>query len=177
MTLKILKTKIKKSDNDIKNSHEFFDEGYDEQKFEDELKEDFFKQLDLIKTKDEYVEPTVQDTEIIEKETKKEDNEFLELATKFNEVNIAATEQKKHDHFDRLIYDIFDNKPILDASPKIEDIFINDDCLFDESDEQETKDISNDIINNTNTNEVLLEDLPEPKFVVQDKSIKKCLTK
>ena len=53
MTLKILKTKIKKSDNDIKNSHEFFDEGYDEQKFEDELKEDFFKQLDLIKIKDE----------------------------------------------------------------------------------------------------------------------------
>ena len=68
--------------------------------FEAELKEDFFKQLDLIKTKDEYVEPTVQDTETIEKETKKEDNEFLELATKFNEVDTAATKQKKQDHFD-----------------------------------------------------------------------------
>ena len=43
----------------------------------------FFKQLDLIKTKNEYVELTAQDTETIEKETKKEDNKFLELAAKF----------------------------------------------------------------------------------------------
>ena len=55
----------------------------------------------------------------------------------------------------------------------IEDIFIDDDYLFDESDEQEAKDISNDIIYNTDTNEVLFEDLSEPKFVVQNKSIKK----
>ena len=54
---------------------------------------------------------------------------------------------------------------------------IDDDYLFDESDEQETKDISNDLINNTDTNEILFEDLPEAKFVVLDKSIKKCLTK
>ena len=135
LTLSNLKRKIdqdKKSANDVKNSHEFFDEGYDEQKFEDELKEDFFKQLDLIKAKDEYVEPTVQDAETIEKETKKEDNEFLKLATKFNEVNTAAAEQKKQDHFDELIDDIFDNKPIFDAGPKIEDIFINDDYIFGE---------------------------------------------
>ena len=111
------------------------------------------------------------------KKQKKEDNEFLELATKFNEVDTAATEQKKQDHLDELIDDIFDNKPIFDVSPKIEDIFIDDDYLFDESDEQGTKDISNDIINNTDTNEVLFEGLREPKFVVQDKSIKKCLTK
>ena len=68
----------KKSANDIKNSYEFFDEGDNKQKFEDELKEDLFKQLDLIETKDEYVEPTVLDLETIEKETKKEDNKFLE---------------------------------------------------------------------------------------------------
>ena len=65
---------IKESANGIKNSHEFFDEGDDEQKFEDELKQNFFKQLDLIRTKDEYVEPTVQDAETVEKETEKEDN-------------------------------------------------------------------------------------------------------
>ena len=54
LTLSNLKRKRdqdKKSANDIKNSHEFFDEGGDEQKIEDELKEDFFKQLDLIKQK------------------------------------------------------------------------------------------------------------------------------
>ena len=45
LTLSNLKKKTdqdKKSVNDIKNSHEFFDEGSDDQKFEDELKEDFF---------------------------------------------------------------------------------------------------------------------------------------
>ena len=47
----------------------------------------------------------------------------------------------------------------------IEDIFIDDDYLFDESDEQEAKDISNDIINNIDTNEVLFEDLSEPKLL------------
>ena len=54
LTLSNLKRKRyqdKKSANDIKNSHEFFDEGDDEQKIEDELKEDFFKKLDLIKQK------------------------------------------------------------------------------------------------------------------------------
>ena len=45
--------------------------------------------------------------------------------------------------------------------------------MFDDSDEQQANGISNGIINNTDTNEVLSEDLPEPKFVVQDKSIKK----
>ena len=49
----------------------FFDEGDDEQIFEDELKEDFFKQLDLIITEVQYVEPTVQDTKTTERETKK----------------------------------------------------------------------------------------------------------
>ena len=71
MTLSNLKRKRyqdKKSTNDIKNSHEFFDKGDDEQKFEVELKEDFFRQLDLIKTKHEYVKLTVQDAETIKKE-------------------------------------------------------------------------------------------------------------
>ena len=84
---------------------------------------------------------------------------------------------KRQDHFDKLIDDIFDNKPIFDASPKIKDVFIGDDHLFDKSDEQETKDIPNSIINNTHTNEVLFEDLPEPKLVVQNKISKKMSNK
>ena len=51
-------------------------------------------------------------------------------------------------------------------------IIIDDDYLFNEFNEQEAKDISSDIINNIDTNEVLFEDLPELKFNVQDKSIK-----
>ena len=74
---------------------------------------------------------------------------------------LQVQNMKRQDHFDKLIDDIFDNNG----------------HLFDKSDEQETKDIPNNIINNTHTNEVLFEDLPEPKLVVQNKSIKKCLTK
>ena len=44
-----------------------------------------------MKTKDEYVEPTAQNAETIEKETKKGGNGFLEPAT-----ISAATEQKKN---------------------------------------------------------------------------------
>ena len=106
------------------------------------------------------------DLETIEKETKKEDNEFLEQQQNLMRLILQLQNKKKQDNFDELIDDIFYNKPIFDASSKIEDVFIDDDYLFDESDEQETKDISNDIINNTDTNKVLFEDLPEPKFVV-----------
>ena len=41
-----------------------------------------------------YVEPQVQAAETIEKETKKEDDEFFGLDQKYNEIDIAATEQK-----------------------------------------------------------------------------------
>ena len=41
-----------------------------------------------------YIEPQVQDAETIEKETKKEDDEFFDLDQKDNEIDVAATEQK-----------------------------------------------------------------------------------
>ena len=47
--------------------------------------------------------------------------------------------------------------------------------MFDSLDEQEVKDISNDVTNNIDIdlNETLFDDLPKPEFVVKDKSIEK----
>ena len=74
------------------------------------------------------------DPETIEKETKKEDNEFLEQQQNLMRLILQLQNKKKQDHFDELIDDIFYNKPIFDSSSKIEDIFIDADCLFNESD-------------------------------------------
>ena len=54
-----------------------------------------FKPLAHKKTEHSYVEPQVQDTETIEIETKKEDDDFFDLEQKFNATDNAATEQKK----------------------------------------------------------------------------------
>ena len=53
------------------------------------------------------------------------------------------------------IIDLFvyleDEKPqVIDDDLKMRDIFINDDYLFDSSDEQEVKDISSDMLNGIN---------------------------
>ena len=47
--------------------------------------------------------------------------------------------------------------------------------MFDSLDEQEVKDISNDVTNDIDIdyNEVPFEDLPKPEFVVKNKSIEK----
>ena len=69
----------KKSNNDIKNSHDFFRKPGEDVEFKNELKKDLFKEFEHVKTDDAYNEPIVQDAEIIEKETKKRMMNFLNL--------------------------------------------------------------------------------------------------
>ena len=78
-----------------------------------------------MKTKDEYVEPTAQNAETIEKETKKGGNGFLEPAT----ISAATEQKKKQDHFDELIDGTFDNKPILKMYLS-KYIFKNKRCIY-----------------------------------------------
>ena len=63
--------------------------------FEEDLIDDFFQDLEHNKTEHLYVEPQVQDAVTIETETKNTNNKFFGLQQMFNEVNDAATEQKK----------------------------------------------------------------------------------
>ena len=72
-------------------------------------------------------------------------------------------------HIDELFDDLAgDNVPIFDDELKTEDIFIDDDYLFDSSDEQETKNIFDYVLNDIDQNDFLFEDLPKPEFVARD---------
>ena len=59
-------------------------------KFSEEVIDGLFKNLDK-KIEHPHVKLQVQDAETIERETKKENDEFANLYKKFNEVNDAAT--------------------------------------------------------------------------------------
>ena len=102
LNLKRKSEQDKKSSNNIKNSHEFFKKPGVDEEFENKIKEDLFEVLEHTKIDNPYVEPIVEDTETIEKETKKEDDDFIKTVIKFNEIHTAALEQKKQEHIDEL---------------------------------------------------------------------------
>ena len=102
LNLKRKSEQDKKSSNDIKNYHEFFKKSGVDEEFENKIKEDLFEVPEHTKIDNPYVEPTVEDTETIEKETKKEDDDFIKTVIKFNEIHTAALEQKKQEHIDEL---------------------------------------------------------------------------
>ena len=99
----------KKSNIKIKEEHGFF-EPPDE--FEEELVQGLFKNIEHKKIEHPYVEPQVQDAETIETETKKEDDKLFDIEKKCNEIDDAATEQKKQNTIIDLIDDVLDeNNP------------------------------------------------------------------
>ena len=63
--------------------------------FEEDPIGDLYKDLEHIKTEHPYVEPQVQDASTIETETRNTNDGLFGLQQMFNEVNDAATEQKK----------------------------------------------------------------------------------
>ena len=60
------------------------------------MEEDLYKDLEHKKIEESYVESQVQGAETIEKETKKDDKEFYDLALEYNKIDDTATEQKKY---------------------------------------------------------------------------------
>ena len=79
-----------------------------------------------------------QDAETIEKETKKEINDFINTTLKFNEIDMAATRAKEEDYYDKLFDDIADESDkalVIDDASQTEGI-IDDDYLFDSPDKQ-----------------------------------------
>ena len=103
---------------------------------------------------------------------KKKDDEFFKLALKFSEIDSAAIGQKRQENIIDLPGYLDDKSQVIDDGTKTEDIFIDDDYLFDSFHEQEIKDISNDVTNDTDIdqNEVLFR---KPEFVVKGKSLEK----
>ena len=122
----------------------------------------------------------VQDAETIEKETKNENDDFIKTVIKFNEIYTAALEQNKNKSTLMnylMTYLAGNNVSIFDDGLKIEDIFIDDDYLFDSSNEQETKNICDYVVNDIDQTNFLFEDLPKPEFVARDKHLEKLSTK
>ena len=128
----------KESSLDIIKSHDFFEEPTKSEKFKEELEEDLYKDLEHKKIEESYVEPQVQGAETIEKETKKDDEEFDDLALKYNEIDDTATEQKKKNYFINLFDDLLDEGNPFNDTVETEDIFI-DNNLFDDTHQKEIK--------------------------------------
>ena len=132
---------------------------------------DYLKILNIKKVEHSYVEPQVQDAETIERETKKENDEFLDLYKNLNKVNGVTTQQKKDNEVIDLVDDIIDyDNPFKDtfkAGPKY--IFIDDNLFesFDQKDKKEIKMVCADILEdeNLNQNDVLCEELPKPPIM------------
>ena len=106
------------------------------------------------------------------KQTKKQKkhDEFFKFALEFSEIDSAAIEEKRQVNIIDLFDYVEDDKSqVINDGPKTEDIFIDDNYLFDSFDKQEVKDISNDVSNDIdlNQNKVLFQYLPKPEFVVK----------
>ena len=106
------------------------------EKFEEKLKQDLFKDLEHKKIEHPYVEPQVQDAEMIEIETKKENEEFDDLFLKYKEIDNATIEQKKENDIINFIDDVLDeSNPFNTMKTETEDIFIDD--LFADTDQKD----------------------------------------
>ena len=112
--------------------------------FEQEIFDDFFKDLEHKKTKYPYVEPQNKNAQTIETKAQATNSKFSKLKKEFDKVNNAATEQKSQTDSINLIDDILDeDNPFRDIDT--ENIWIEDD-LFDGYDTQAIKIISKEII-------------------------------
>ena len=124
-----------------------------------------FKDLQHKKVEHPYV-LDAEDAETKERETKKENDAFLDLYKKCNEVNDTATRQEKDNEIIDPIDDIKDeNNPLNDAfKADPEDIFIDDNLLdsFGQNDKKDIKMVSDNILQDENLdqNDVLFEELP-----------------
>ena len=113
-----------------------------------------------------YVPPQVQTAEEIETETDLIDEDFIDLKTKYNEVNGVATEQKKQQQITNLVDDVIDeNSPFQNL--RTEDIWIEAD-LFDINDSKETTEISNDTLKNISKNDPFLDFTVQIEQVISD---------
>ena len=133
-----LNGKRKEEDNEsnLKIKEDDFFERRDQ--FLEEVVEDLFKNRK--KTEHPYVEPQVQVAEIIDIETKKEDDEFFDLEKKISVIGNAATEQKKkkkNDLIDLVDDMLHENNPFNDQiNTKGKYIKVN---LFDDTDSKDIK--------------------------------------
>ena len=124
------------------------------------------------KTTHPYVLPQVQTAPTIELETQAIDNEFAKLKEQFDRVGNVAAEHKKQKQTVELVYDIIEDKILL-QNVEIDDIWIDDD-LFDSNDLQAIVETSKQIIDEITPNpliELNIATLPDTEDKMDDDDI------
>ena len=124
------------------------------------------------KTAHPYVLPQVQTAPTIELETQAIDNEFAKLKEQFDRVGNVAAEHKKQKQTVELVYDIIEDKILL-QNVEIDDIWIDDD-LFDSNDLQAIVETSKQIIDEITPNpliELNIATLPDTEDKMDDDDI------
>ena len=125
------KAKYNAENNDkVKETHEFFKKLSDEKEFKRKRIEDILEPYKHKKIWKPYVFLRVQDAQTIENETKNEIDDFLKTAPELDKKDVAATNQKRDDYYNKLFDDITnegDSRQTIDDGIKTEDIFIDDD--------------------------------------------------
>ena len=103
----------------------------------------------------QYVPPQLQTADEIETETTLVDDRFIDIKTKYDEINDVATEQKKQQKITDLIDHVIDkSNPFQNLGT--EDIWIEDD-IFVKNDSKKTIEISKDILKDINKNDPFLD--------------------
>ena len=156
----MIKTEPPKKNNEkVKKTNKFFKKQSNEEEFEGQIIEDILEPSQHKKIENPYVSPTPQDAQTIENETKYKIGNFLKTASEFNKVDVAATKQKRDHYYDKL-FNQGDRRQILDNVVQTDDMFIDDDYLFDKDDTQETKNICDYVLNDIDTDNALFEHVP-----------------
>ena len=155
------KQTIKTNYGNVKDTYEFLKKPSDEDDFECEIVEDILKDepYEHKKVETPYVEPTLQDAATADDQIKKEIDDFLQLTSEINKVNLAATIQKKVDFYDKLFKDIQgkpDRRQKIDDAITTEDIFTESD-LFSDNDPQDILDFVDKIRSEIDTDDILFE--------------------
>ena len=158
------KQTIKTNYGNVKDTYEFLKKPSDEDDFECEIVEDILKDepYEHKKVETPYVEPTLQDAATADDQIKKEIDDFLQLTSEINKVNLAATIQKKVDFYDKLFKDIQgkpDRRQKIDDAITTEDIFTESD-LFSDNDPQDILDFVDKIRSEIDTDDILFEHEP-----------------
>ena len=102
-----------------------------------------------------YVPPQVQTANVIENETQQVDHKFVKLKSDSDQINDAATEEKRQDQITDLIDNIIDENNLF-KNIGTEDIWIEDD-LFKAGDNPDIFDFCRDILKNIKENDLYLD--------------------
>ena len=114
-----------------------------------------------------YVPPQVNTADEIRMEQQLIDDDFIELQTKFDQVNDVSTEQKKHQKITDLIDDVINENNSFNSF----DEFLWEEDLFDKNGTQETVEVSKNILDEISQKDPFISFKPITETIVPDDEV------